>query len=76
MSWDGQHPRISKKTVRSLAPPAACKECVYFLRLVDPARPYSVLYPTNCKCPRCGIPRIDVMNAIIMALCPKAESTH
>src|ERR1700722_13559218 len=69
MSWYGRHPLLSKDLVRRFASAAACKECIYYLRILDITRSYQV-FPTSCRCRRCGIQRWEVQNAMILALCP------
>jgi HEAT repeats len=54
VSWYGTHPRYSKRQVKSLLPPAACKQCVYWFRTVIGSHPDS-WYQEFPVCPRCGI---------------------
>lgn len=63
MSWYGSHPRFSKKEIKSLLPPAACKLCVYWFRTVAGSSPES-WHQAFSHCPRCGIPQWDLLAAI------------
>ncbi len=72
MSWYGKHPFLTKDTVRRFAPPSACKECIYWLRLLDVRRSYEIL-PNDNTCPRCGTRRGEIEYRMIAELCPKRK---
>lgn len=60
MSWYGRHPQYSKNQIKSLLPPSACKQCVYWFRTVIGSSPES-WHQDHVNCSRCGLPQWEIL---------------
>src|ERR1043166_517549 len=60
-SWYGKHARRTKEDVKKMLPPAACKQCVYWFRLVIGSSS-SAWHHDYSTCPRCGIPKWELLD--------------
>ena len=63
MSWYGTHAKVSRDEIKRLLPPAACKQCIYWFRVVIGSSP-EIWYREHDKCPRCGIPKWEILRSL------------
>ena len=75
MSWYGVHPRYSKEQIKALLPPPACKQCVYWFRVVLGSSPDTWHQPYP-HCPRCGIQKWELLATLNEELLGKAAPSR